>query len=78
MRAPIRTEVREGAPYVDEPVYDTHRPKPELVSPIALGICDAYRLPTVKPINELVGHQRTRFRWMRPDGKGGLIPKEKN
>lgn len=69
----------DGQAYVDEPVYVA--PKPEAVSVIALSVAEAFNprpgalshKQTLQPI--LVHHERVRLRWMKPNGKGGLVPR---
>jgi len=60
----------DGQKYVDKAVY---RPvsKPLPLSPIeeALGCKPA------RPLEELSHYERVRLRWMKPDGKGGLVPR---
>lgn len=56
----------EGAKYFDRPVYVEPRPMENSLS-VAFG---SPSKPAV-----LVGHERVRLRWMKPDGKGGLVPK---
>lgn len=60
----------DGQKYVDKAVYQTVG-KPLPLSPIeeALGCKPA------RPIEELSHYERVRLRWMKPDGKGGLMPK---
>lgn len=107
---PLRTSiVREGQPYVDEPVYETV----SKATPLAMNI--AHRLPhelaaakqhvfggpakeaeavennpfleyakglgrvaPPKPIAKITAlshYNHVRLRWMKPDGKGGLVPR---
>lgn len=77
MTTPIRTEITEGARYFDEPLYETHMPRPDLITPVAVGLAEAFKSHMPTPIRELVGYQKVRLRWMEPDGNGGLVPKKK-
>jgi hypothetical protein len=74
----LKTEIAEGQAYFDAPVYvEVSRAKP-----IALAI-NAMRSPddtspVILPYIETLSHyERTRLRWMKPDGRGGLKPKGK-
>lgn len=79
MPAKIRTTVQhDGQRYVDEPIYRDLRPREELRTDIAASVAAAFGHPQAKAIREVVGHERVRLRWMKPDGKGGLVPKNKN
>ena len=62
---------KEGQEYVDDPVYTFPKPK----SAISRAVSHALdpNAPPPKPI--LLGHERVTLRWMKPDGKGGLVPK---
>ena len=59
----------EGQPYFDEPVYV----KPKKITKMEHVFASLYqrKLPDVVK----VGHTRIKLRWMKPDGRGGLIPK---
>lgn len=94
MSQALRTAVRDGQPYVDQPVYA----KPKLVQRnVALALGDAPPDPRAKlacvfrhrdgrdtdrpwqpvqvPMPLLVRYDRIALRWMKPDGKGGLVPR---
>ncbi len=74
----LRTTIsHEGQKYVDDPIYAMHKPRPEEMSPVRMGLAQMFGSPTPQPIQELVGHERVRLRWMKPDGRGGLKPKNK-
>lgn len=61
---------RVGQLYVDEPIVAT----PWKPSAIEASVAAAFGVKAQKkPI--VVGHERVRLRWMKPDGKGGLVPK---
>lgn len=63
------TITKEGQPYVDEPVFVS--PKPELDTTIAQVVRAIFGRPPLRRI--LLGYQRTRLRWVKPDGKGGVV-----
>ena len=63
------TILSEGQEYLDEPVYVF--PKPITQIEASMAAMYGLRLPQPK----LIGHDRVRLRWMKPDGKGGLIPR---
>lgn len=72
MGAPVKTSVTSNRQrYVDDPIYA--RPKPRSVIEISLAQAFDRKLPT--PI--VIAHERVRLRWMTPDGKGGLKPRER-
>lgn len=62
--------VSEGQKYVDRPVVAL----PVLRSVLELSVSAAFG--NEKPLTPIVvRHERIRLRWMKPDGKGGLVPK---
>ena len=61
---------REGQQYVDEPV----KVRPQQRSAIELSVAAAFGNKG-GPQTITIGHQRVRLRWMKPDGKGGLVPR---
>ena len=61
---------REGQPFYDEAVYAT--PKP--ASPVEASIAAMFKRQLPQPMQ--IGHERVRLQWMKPDGKGGLVPKK--
>ena len=68
MRQPLKTDVeRHGQAYVDEPIL-VH-PK---ITPLGAEVMKAFGRAPPKPVT--IGHDRVRLRWMKPDGKGGLVP----
>lgn len=80
MKAPLKTTLKDGQRYVDEPVYrEIGR-----ATPLALSINAGLRslapsmpAPNIQPrIRELSHYERVQLRWMRPDGKGGLVPRD--
>ena len=76
----LRTAIQyDGQRYVDEPIYEHLLPRTDLVTPIAVAVATAFnelapRVPTA--IVFVKGHERVLLRWMKPDGKGGLVPRD--
>lgn len=70
----IITEIRHaGQEFLDEPVFVAPKQRSELDRIFAA----AFKQPPLpQPIQ--VGHERVRLQWMKPDGKGGLVPKRTN
>ena len=62
--------VEEGQDYWDRPIYAI----PKRKRPIEVGVQVALKTWR-KPREVLLGHERERLRWMKPDGKGGLQPR---
>lgn len=87
MDTDIRTSVQfVGQPYVDKPIYAA--PNPDRVTPIAEALADIFgnarwlrnELGVPKRVRVdipqiLLRHERTQLKWMKPDGKGGLVPR---
>lgn len=71
----INKITKEGQQFYDRPIYNTMRPRAEFVTPIARSVARAFKSQLPKVIVDLVGHERERLRWMKPDGKGGLVPR---
>ena len=67
---PILTEIKDGQPYVDEPVYNTLNPKK-----LRKAIQQAMRVHISQPIKILIAYNHVKLRWMEPDGNGGLVPR---
>ena len=68
------TITKPGQAYFDDPVYVL--PKEEKTDPMKLAVqlaCGGALPEVKKPV--LVGHERIPLRWMKPDGKGGLVPR---
>ena len=63
---PILTEVKDGQPYVDEPVY-------VCANKLGEAVRRALKLPYLKRI--LVAYTYVKLRWMKPDGNGGVVPR---
>ena len=75
----VETEVKkEGQEYYDRPIYLKNKPELRDVppTPVAAAIAGAFggelRKVVVRVPNKV---RRTRLRWMKPDGRGGLVPK---
>jgi hypothetical protein len=65
---------KDGQSYYDEPVYAI--PKRETRDLIRDAVESAFGGPGYRPRKPIVvGHERVRLRWMKPDGKGGLVPR---
>lgn len=66
----IQTEImHEGQQYLDTPVYV----QPKYENMLSICIQSAYGNFQVKP-PLLVGYERAKLKWMKPDGSGGLKP----
>jgi len=66
----MKTEItHEGQSYFDEPKYVM----PKSIAPLEKAIADMAERDLPAPI--LTHYERVRLRWMKPDGKGGLVPK---
>lgn len=63
---------RAGQRYVDKPVYTY----PE-IDVLGMAVNAAFNKCSPLPPPILTGHERVRLRWMKPDGKGGLVPRTK-
>ncbi len=69
---------RDGQEYVDQLVYLRNKPVlrgiPPKTAAAVVSAAFGRALPqVVVTIPNLI--RRTRLRWMKPDGKGGLVPK---
>ena len=62
---------KDGQRYVDEPVLV----RPKRPSALEHSIASAFGRPTA-PASIVLGHERVFLRWMKPDGRGGLVPRE--
>lgn len=60
---------KEGQRYFDQPISIF----PKRPTQVSAAISHAFGATPPSPI--IVGHERVRLRWMKPDGKGGLVPK---
>jgi hypothetical protein len=70
----LKTSIdHDGQPFYDEPVYR----EVSRANPLALALSRA--LPGCRKVQEVIQelshHERVWLRWMRPDGKGGLVPR---
>lgn len=63
----------EGQPFLDEPVRIYPKVKPTIQASVEAAFNPNGYLQNFKPIT--VRHERVKLRWMKPDGKGGLVPK---
>jgi len=68
-KAPIRTTLKDGQPYVDEPVYAV--PKP--IDPLERELAKAFARKLPEAFN--VGYERKRFRWMTIKD-GAIVPRK--
>lgn len=71
----LKTSITDGQRYYDEPVYDELR-----ANPLALAVNAAFSpvqgVPRVASRIRILSHyNRVRLRWMKPDGRGGLVPR---
>ncbi len=70
-QGPLKTTIsHDGQRYVDEPI--TVKQKSD---PVELAVEGAFSAVPPRRRVVVTGHQRVRLRWMKPDGKGGLVPK---
>ena len=68
--ASLETAIRRaGQPFYDEPVMA----RPKRKSFLELSLMEIFGSKEKKSI--VLGHERIRLRWMKPDGKGGLTQK---
>lgn len=65
---------KDGQAYYDDPVYVA--PKREQRDRLSEAVAEVYGGPGWQPKAPIiVRHERVRLRWMKPDGKGGLVPR---
>lgn len=65
------TITKDGQRYVDEAIVV----RPRSPSALEHSVAAAFGEPQARtPIT--VGHERVLLRWMKPDGKGGLVPRD--
>lgn len=69
MNSIAETVVKRGQKFVDDPVY-IMRKKEEVISKHVRRALGDFSDP--EPL--LVGHKRVGLRWMKPDGRGGIVP----
>lgn len=55
--------------YFDEPVFA----RPKNLSTIEAATAELCKRPL--PRSFVVGYDRVQLRWMKPDGRGGLVPR---
>jgi hypothetical protein len=69
---PLLTSIeREGQPYVDEPVMV----EVSKVVPLSLEVARICGRKIRPVIDTLSHYNHVRLHWMRPDGRGGLVPR---
>lgn len=66
----IITSYNDYPPYIDEAVYVY----PKCVSKIEGEIMNLFKRSQPRKIH-CGQYERTKLRWMKPDGKGGLVPR---
>lgn len=73
---PILTNIEDGQSYVDEPIYSSPKKLNNAIRSVFGGVTILHickQLPLWPEI--LVAYQHVKLNWMKPDGKGGLIPR---
>lgn len=60
-----------GQGSVDEPIYSERNQ----VSMIGNAVRAAFNSPPDRRPRIVLGYQTVRLRWMKPDGRGGLVPR---
>lgn len=69
----LRTSIlREGQERIDEPQYAEAR-----AVPLAHSIASAFGREIPPAVRVFEGYAPVHFQWMKPDGKGGLVPAKK-
>lgn len=75
----LKTEIgRIGQRYVDDPIYEVVSKANPLALSIGIGLQAQFNsqgVPMQPSIVQQTGHERVRLRWMKPNGKGGLVPR---
>lgn len=66
---PIITKV--GQRFADYPIYV----RPKKIGAITQSVQSIFNPQSPLPRPIMVGYERVELRWMKPDGKGGLIPR---
>lgn len=61
----------EGQAYYDKPVV-AEPTRDEIRNSVRAALSGG---KAEEPQPLLLGHERVRLRWLKPDGKGGLVPK---
>ncbi|CAB5221010.1 hypothetical protein UFOVP241_63 [uncultured Caudovirales phage] len=69
MKMPILTTVKDGQPYVDEPVYLMARKENQ----VEMTVRTMFERPP--PPDILQHYQRVPLRWMKPGPDGKLVPR---
>jgi len=79
LNAPLKLVLEDGDRYYDVPT-PAHRSKRSVnhaeIRPNQVGqqVARAFGSPASKPIP--IAFERHVLRWMKPDGKGGLVPRD--
>jgi hypothetical protein len=60
--APIKTSIKYGQPYYDEPVYFEHNPRPT-VKAVAAAIGEK----EPEKVMELIAYQMVKLNWIKPE-----------
>ncbi len=67
-RLPLIPQIeKDGQPYWDKPIYLQVKPK-ELTASVAAAF--GRRISIIEVLQR---YEHTKLRWMKPDGKGGLV-----
>lgn len=72
MSTDLKTTIKDGQRYVDEPVYVDPKREPfdVLRASVALALGGQKEPPKHSIV---VRHERVRLRWLRPNGRGNLV-----
>ena len=66
----LKTSVKkDGQEYVDEPVCARAKRPSRITASLMAAFGEREKTDIV------LGYERVRIRWMKPDGKGGLVPR---
>lgn len=68
--APVTAITREGQKFFDEPVFIEHTVRTAIAD--AVTRISRRRLPRIETLDH---YERVPLRWMKPDGKGGIVPR---
>ena len=69
MNKPLLTTIKDGQPYVDEPVYL----EPKRESKLQTSIREIFERPAAPQL--LSHYDRVKLRWMKPGPDGKLVPR---
>lgn len=67
----LTTIENEDQKWIDEPVYTN--PLTKFTSNVARSVQRLFKSKPPQP--EIIGYDRIRLNWMKPDGNGKLIPR---